>query len=353
MIMVHSSARSCLPVTTPFRKLGEFAASLIPHTHRQTGKSEESEKAQHVSRSHAASLVPRTHCQAVKSEESEEARHLSLSQLPVEILLNIRDRLPLSSAASFTLTNRNFMCALGQQPFHLLNLQEHRDEKTRFLFDMQRDLLDWQLCFPCQLYHPVDLKTGPTLVLREGEPSKCVKESGKVMLSLEYQIRFKHAQLIMNRYRSGALKIKDLDMLSYDSGRLYQSYRLTHTITAAVVEEGLLVQRGSKVQLPQGWDTDFIEGALLDMRICPHVYSFLAGEKPSSDMIICCLSHKSDQPRADFKRWKSCNRCRTRFRFEIEELNTPELCVQLVVYKWLGSCETPLDPVWRNHCDTF
>ena len=317
--MPDTSARNCLRVSDVYRRVRRSATSLIRRTYGDT----------------------------VESTTGEEVQHLSLSQLPLEILQYIRDLLPLSSAGSFTLTSRYFKWALGRNTFRLLNNQEHREEKRRFLLQLQRGLLDWQLCYPCLLFHRVDRKIGPTMVWQDLDPPKCVRECGSIALRLGFQLRFQHAQLLMNRYRSRALHIKDLNMLSYKSpGPQYPEWLAT-TVAAAVVDDGLLLQWNSKWRLLPDWDIDCIEREL--PFVCPHIHLRI-GQIPMLDIITCCVNHVPDLPCVECKRWKSCNECRTRFRLDIRELKTLETWAHLDVYKWLGDCETPFDPTWYKHC---
>lgn len=141
---------------------------------------------------------------------------LSLPMLPVEIIQFIRDLLlesSLSSAVSFAITSRTLLRILGNECLHSLRSKDQVAEKKVFLLLMEKDLPNWQLCHPCSLFHPVNEGIGPESKWRSREEASCVQKSGVIFCTKRFRVRYKDAQLLMNRYRFGLPYAKDLNRL--------------------------------------------------------------------------------------------------------------------------------------------
>lgn len=273
----------------------------------------------------------------------------SLLALPVEILLSIRDFLPLSSAVCFTISSRHLLGGLGCKPLHSLREKDHASEKKRFLVALERDLPSWQLCHPCLLFHPVNPSNGPKpLYLDDGKPT-CVGASGVVDISTMLQLRYHQAQLIMNRYRSGLPYANELERLCHHYQLPYSNSCVENTITAYIEDGGLVILANSKLQLPNGWDKILI--GLRLPRVCRHNgISILFPDQTLTKTLLCRRSHGDGPPCAKCSEWKRCKFCLTSFLVKVHESANSETDIVLEVRTFLGSCKDPLDPDWRNHC---
>lgn len=114
----------------------------------------------------------------------------SLSSLPVEILLYIKDFLSLSSAVCLILCSRRMMTALGSQSLYDMRANNQIIQRKRFLIELQKDLPDWLLCYPCSTFHPVKAHEGPKTQWPYGNVSLCVEQNGAIYLTPDYRILY-------------------------------------------------------------------------------------------------------------------------------------------------------------------
>ena len=270
---------------------------------------------------------------------------LSLPTLPVEILQYIRDILPLSSAVALTISSRNMLHLLGSESLHSLRAKHQATEKKRFLVAMEKDLPDWQLCHPCSLFHPVDSQKGPNSVWYYTHEPKCVRANGLLCITPRFRIRYEHAQLLMNRYRFGLPFVNDLKRLSQDYELLLPDTILKSTITASIVDGGLLIQVASQLQLLSYWDIRLIKERMF--LGCAYV-CHRPQAQTMSRTILCNMSHINGSSCTECSKWKSCPECSSSFIVEMRQDSYTS--VHMSVQKWLGSCKTPFDQDWRRHC---
>ncbi|KAL8817577.1 MAG: hypothetical protein Q9223_003621 [Gallowayella weberi] len=269
--------------------------------------------------------------------------------LPVEIILMIQDLLPLASAVSLALARRGLLQLQGNKLLRSINLPVNADQRKTFLLSLQKDLLsDWQLCHPCLVFHPLQKEVNPHVRWRH-DRKDCVQISGCVSPLPGLWIRYEHAQLVMNRYRFGTLHEDDLGMLSFERDSLIYGHRV---ITPSIEDGGLAINMTATLRLIDSWDARKIRWRL--PAVCIHdleIHSF--PQYILEDTIHCQLNHEAKQSCIDCAQWKSCPTCHTRFYVEIQRINTAEIVVQLYTRRWLGPCETPMDPYWSRHCRRF
>ena len=276
-------------------------------------------------------------------ESRPPSQSLPLDVLPREILQDIRDLLPLSTAASFSLTSRNLLSILGNGSFILLNSRVHAHEKIAFLADLQRDLQHWRLCYPCSLFHPAHPTSFQGFIVDQPD---CVKISGSIYFTTGFKLYFQDAQLLMNRHRSGVVSEVSLKSLSYHFENCFEGKGrgLQTTITPCILADKLEIRLTSILRLSRSsWDVELIVIELPE--ICPHVSLF--------KYVRCYLSHRKGQFCFNCNKEKHCEKCMTRFDMDIQELATSEMRVHLGVVKPLGFCKTPFDPDWYRHCDSL
>lgn len=274
----------------------------------------------------------------------------ALLTLPVEILLSIRDFLPLDSAVCFTISSRHLLGSLGNRPLHSLREKGHASEKKRFLVALERDLPDWQLCHPCLLFHPVSPSSEPKPLYSGDGQTSCVYASGVVDITARLQLRYHQAQLIMNRYRFGLPYANDLERLCGCYNSENSDYSIDIKITAYIEDGGLAFLAISKLQLPNGWDMRLIHLRLSN--VCRHnSMSFLYLNQPLTETLLCRQSRGDGPPCARCSQWKHCEFCSTSFLIKVHGSVNSETTIVLEVRKLLGSCKDPSDPEWLNQCE--
>ena len=229
----------------------------------------------------------------MKAPDSENGP--PLQKLPVEILQSIRDLLPLSSAACFTISSRHFLRILGNKTLHSLGEKGHAWEKKCFLVSLERDLPEWQLCHPCLVFHPVDRSNGSKSSWCYDDEPECAQVSGIVRITDLFIVRFQHAQLIMNNYRFGLPYISDLEMLcQHYELRRSDSY-VESTITASIENGGLVVFIISRLQLLKGWKKSLIDRRL--PIVCRHnAICFLFPDQTLTETLFCRRNHRERTP---------------------------------------------------------
>lgn len=272
----------------------------------------------------------------------------SLLTLPVEILLSIRDFLPLGSAVCFTISSRHLLGSLGWKLLYSLREKVNASEKKRFLVALERDLPNWQLCHPCLLFHPVSPSNRPEpMYLRDGKTT-CVLASGVVDVSVKLQLRYHQAQLIMNHYRFGLPYANELERLCHHYQLRRSDSCVEITITAYIEDGGLAILAISKLHLPNGWDMKLI--GLRLQRVCRHNgVDILFPDQTLIKTLRCRLSHGDGPPCAKCSEWKRCKFCSTSFLVKVHGSVKSETSIVLEVREFLGSCKDPSDPDWRDH----
>ena len=278
----------------------------------------------------------------------DRKRRQSLLSLPVEILQHIRDFLPLSSAASFALCSQTLLKVVGNQSLEPLRADDQTIERRRFLVALQKDLPDWLLCHHCSLFHPVILDEGPEDVwCYEDEPS-CVQENGVVYLDVDFRIRYQHARLLMNHYRFGRPYTENLKRLSYSYSVTIDEMVLESVLWSRIVAGELLVRVKTRVRLLGPWNSGLVNNQMPP--VCPHL-EYYCQDQTLWQTIDCRMSHANKLPCARCKMRKACRECSTWFRVDVQELENFETEVQIDVWKYLGTCETPYDPKWREQAE--
>jgi hypothetical protein len=84
--------------------------------------------------------------------------------------------------------------------------------------------------------------------------------------------------------------------------------------------------------------------------ICPHLEWFCRDQR-LWETIDCQLTHANNSPCAACGMRKSRRECSTCFQVSIRELDDSKTEVRVEAWKYLGPCETPYDPKWRNQAE--
>lgn len=180
---------------------------------------------------------------------------------------------------------------------------------------LQKDLPDWLLCYSCSLFHPVKANGGPRDMWHYEDEPTCVQESGYLYPTIDFNPRYQHVQLLMNRYRFGRSYTKHLQALSHNFSRSYHDSKLEGTIWGEIVAGQLLLRFNQRLCLLAPASVRCIQDRLRP--ICPHLEWF--GKDPSLwDTIGCRLSHAKNSPCGECSMPKSCRECSTWFLLAYE-----------------------------------
>ena len=291
------------------------------------------------------SSVPWRHSQMKTLSDKES----SLRALPMELLQYISATfLPSDAAASLALCSRSMLRILGTQAFHCLGLECHIVEKTRFLENLEKELLNWLLCHHCSKFHPVNRKADPSQRWYHLNETECARVNGFVPIRHDYTIRYEHTQLIMRNFRLRRPYELYLKRLSKKYARHFPDTGLESAVTADIVEGELLIQIKHTLRLRKNSDMSLIR--VMPRELCRH----LVGRHRDSifaQSLRCRLSHASNLPCSECKKRKHCPNCSTSFQVDIRMIETfvTEVCVN--IWRCLGSCESPLNPKWRAQAD--
>lgn len=286
-----------------------------------------------------------------RREPSARKQRPELSRLPAEILQLISDFLPISSAASFALCSRRFLWLLGDRAFTCLKSPDHAMEKKALLMLLEKSLPDWLLCHSCIRFHPVAHHDGPESPWTFAKPRECAKATGAVYINSRYRLYYRHVQLLMNQYRFGRAYQRALEGLSHNSIKTLGGINIKTEISARIILGELLLQVVSTVEMPSSSDIDLVMGKIPE--ICPHQRDSVHWKyvlRPQ--MTLCPLCHAGgNSPCITCNEQNSCQECPTWYQVHREELGTRSTEIQIVIWKYLGSCETPFDAKWRRQID--
>ena len=275
---------------------------------------------------------------------------LKLSMLPSEILQHISGFLPPSSAVCLAICSRRVLWLLGDQALRCLRCVDQVPERKVFLTLLEKDLSDWLLCRHCILFHPVVQDDGPGNLWRYYDEPKCVQMSGISYITLEFRIQFQHAQLLMNNYRFGRALQMYLDRLSYKFAATIGNKNIKNEVWGSIFMGELLVRVNSKLQLPSPPDVSLVRHWIPE--ICPHLLG-LDHESFTSEMILCRPCHAGRLPCVECSKRRSCRKCSTWFQVKGRDLGKLGTEIQIDIWKYLGHCESPFDPMWRNQIDSL
>lgn len=286
-----------------------------------------------------------------QKEPQPPKQNLCFSTLPPEILLYITDFLTPSSTACLGLCSRKLLFLFGSNALSYLQRPDQTLERTRFLRILAPDRVpQWHHCSYCKCRHRIAADSSPlTQRWRHEKEPLCSRRSGKIRLTWPYQMRFPHAQTVMELYRLGRLRQKDLDRLSYHKAERLGNTRLELNICAGIANGELLLHITATLHLP---DSSGLERrVLLHMpELCPHLLHIYRGfESPS---LLCGACRAGSVPCNDCSARKTCPKCRTRFELNGKRVGrSGAIEIQLDVWKTLGACEDPMDPSWLTQVD--
>ncbi len=178
---------------------------------------------------------------------------------------------------------------------------------------------------------------------------QCVRLSGVVFITMDYRLRFEHAQLLMNHYRYGRAHQADLERICHKSAVTIGDTNIETEIWGRIVLDELLLRMSSKLRLNKPSDIDLVRNRIPD--ICPHLNG-LDRSISDSQTTVCGPCHAGRVPCVECSRRKSCQICSTRFQICGRELGNSGTEIHIDIWRYLGSCETPVDAKWRSQTDS-
>ena len=268
-----------------------------------------------------------------------------LFTLPPEILQHISNFLPLNSVVSLLLCTRKYLWLLGDQALHSLRSAHQIPERKLFLTLLEKDLPDWLLCHHCTLFHPVPQDDGHGKVRYYYKEPDYVRASGLVYITIEFNIRYEHAQLLMNHYRFGRAYQINLKRMSDNLTMTRGDTNIKNEIWSRIVVGELLVRVKSKMRLSSSSDLDSVRFRIPE--ICPHLRG-LYQKRYRQPTMLCPPCRAGMLPCVECSKRKSCQKCSTWFQVTGRELEKSRTEIQIDVWRYLGTCETPFDAKWRS-----
>jgi hypothetical protein len=268
-----------------------------------------------------------------------------LDKLPVEVIQRIAEFLPPDSAACLILSKKILALAIGHRSWVALRSKQFRYERLKFLILMQRDLLEWVLCYHCEKLHPVKRKPISYTTWLYLDEIRCSEADGIVELLPNYILRWQHAHMIMKLNRLNSTNNDWLNALSHFNFRCGVPYAYC---CARIANEHLLVKLEYRILLRR--DANFDQVHLVFPAVCPHWKCF-DEDQGLAKVLRCHLSHKSNNPCAECIRMVQCQWCATEFvvAFLDSTWSFNGHALYITAWKDLGPCQTPFDSRWRAH----
>lgn len=304
-----------------------------------------------------AILIDRT--KAILINRTKRPHISSLERLPVELLQSIASYLPLSTAASFALSNKYICYVLGRQYWQHLRSQPL--EYETFLGFLEKDMTSHWLCHQCLVFH-LKPKIHPIVkygLARLPWPTwKCVRPSYYLSRTMSRPYTFPSVpishfmvRMAMNRHLLGSEHGEPLDIFSEPSPSPSQRpYRPSPnswgriSTEACIVANELYVRCRHRFEIPSSKNFEYIP----EHDICPHIKS-LDPENPMAPIIKCLLSHRNTASCENCKGLRQCRSCTTEFEIKISPLGPTGHVLGTTSWKNFGAGWSPDDPKWMQH----
>jgi hypothetical protein len=275
----------------------------------------------------------------------------ALSNLPMEIILQISRLLPPESAASFSICCRPLYFALGTQYLEDLRPMEgstgmHRERLLKLL---EGDLLDHIICDFCKKLHAIN-KAHRHLHSNSDyfNHLKCWKVDYESMTSLYIHEEFSSTvfEMTMKRYRQGSEYSDLLDLLSLKTTTHYGlGYMEQRTAAAKLIDGGLVVREQKTFMIPATqpipfpWDASFA--------ICPHISFFTIKDLNRYLRDIRVSDWKTQKGYLTRARVVRCRYCRSEYQIDFKQFGIRGNA--MYVTKWLDLGQGPLEYNCRSH----
>jgi hypothetical protein len=303
-----------------------------------------------------------------------ERESMALENLPAEVLLNIAEFLPLSSAATLALCSRKIQSKMGWVHFQEINKikwkpytdscnsaddtalpcpPEEEDRQT-FLEFLDRDSLDFIYCYYCKKLHKPDLTDSekairPFVDFNKRRPCSQVHSYYKPHNYLHQDFTFSRAKNVMKHHRA------NLDCTSLLKGlsRTVTNFRDTHTQQTSVTCRISLNDSGRLLVRAQHWflipaDPKPVFPAEYSIDLCPHLSTWSGTSYPGllEKLIECTSSHST--PCSTCSVLHRCSQCATEFQIDSKFFGEREWGMCFSVWHDFGECRTPFEENFEN-----
>lgn len=264
-------------------------------------------------------------------------------QLPTELISSIAEFLPLSAAASFTLTCRPIWFILGSQYLDRIRLTDGFDRPV-FLDLLQRDLPRHILCLDCEMLHSR---------VQLGNQMPCTKADYASFADWFINDKFSSVELllVMKLYHSGLNYDERLSSLSGFRSHYMRSHILHQEFAPRIANGHFLMRHQTWILLPAGRKLELPK--LICTCVCPHWRFNMPYATELTRKMRCRASHW-DNAQLNSR----CQTCSGLFQcwicpteFQIDAMDFSEYGVALLLTRWLdlGEGWSLLDSRYRSH----
>jgi hypothetical protein len=245
-----------------------------------------------------------------------------LGRIPLELLIQITEYLPVLSAAAFSISCMQIKRLIGDQ--YLRNLAGRPADKLAFLDILALDLPDQVVCPSCQRLHTMGNAARYTSIIRQTEPvPACLLEDRRTMVELLIGHNFSTTifRMAMKHYQQHPECSQFLKLLSYDENTdLRYGFMDQYKVDCRIIQ-GFMIHRVQRIFLSAR------RSSYPHFRICDHIYHDRDVFSISSEVMRCYY-------------------CGTEYRIVLKHYPGYEIAVFFTRWKNLGT--GPHDEDWKR-----
>jgi hypothetical protein len=309
-----------------------------------------------------------------KRSPTLEIESMTLDNLPAEVLLNVAEFLPLSSAATLALCSRKIQSKMGWAHLQEINKikwkpytnschsaddtalpcpPQEQDRQT-FLEFLDRDSLDFIYCYYCKKLHKPGLTDSekdirPFVDFHKRRACSQVHSYYKPHNYLHQDFTFSRAKNVMKHHRAGL----DCTSLIKDLSRTVTKLRDTHTQQNSVTCRISLNDSGRLLVRAQHWffipaNPNPVFPAEYSIDLCPHLSTWSGTSYPGllEKLIECTASHST--PCSTCSTVHQCSHCATEFQIDSKFFGERKWGMCFSVWHDFGGCRSPFEEKFEN-----
>ena len=289
-------------------------------------------------------LPTRTTFPSTESQpQSSSLENSPFKQLPTELIKSIAEFLPLSAAASFTLTCRPIWFILGSQYLDRIRATNGFNRPV-FLDLLQRDLPRHILCLDCEMLHS-------RVQLRKQMPCTKTDYASSVRWYIHDKFNSVAFLLAMKLHHSGLNYDEQLSSLSGFRSLSMHSHILHQEFAPRIANGHFLLRHQTWLLLPARRKVE--PPKRICTCVCPHWHFRMPYSMELTRKMACRASHWDNAQLNS--RCPTCSglfQCRTcPTEFQIDAMDFFEHGVALILTRWLdlGEGWSLLDGRYRSH----